>query len=127
MPAQVERDHVEAVGQPLGELGEVPAVARDAVQADERRQAPARPTRSGELHADVAASGAGDELVPRRVVRLFTSDQTTTPVLVDQEGAPHGRAPLLVEDAVGLRGGAVRPEVGRERVAELQLLAPRLP
>ena len=36
VPAQVERDHVEAVGQPLGELGEVAAVARDAVQADER-------------------------------------------------------------------------------------------
>ena len=38
MAAQVERDDVEALGEALGELGEVPAVARDPVQADERGQ-----------------------------------------------------------------------------------------
>ena len=45
--AQVERDDVEAIGQALGELLEVTAVAGDAVQADERAAGSRRPTRSG--------------------------------------------------------------------------------
>ena len=70
-----------------------------------------------EAHSRVAASGAEASSVRRRVVRCSRGVQTTMPVLVDQERAAHRRAALLVEDAVGLRGRAVRPEVGRERVA----------
>ena len=56
MPAQVERDHVKAVGQVLGELGEVAAVARHPVQADERGRRRVAPLVARERHVE-AASG----------------------------------------------------------------------
>ena len=71
VPAQVERDDVEAVGQPLGELREVAAVARDAVQADERRRGLVAPLVAGEAHAE-AESGP------------LTSSSRRVSVLVDE-------------------------------------------
>ena len=91
MAAQVERDDVEALGEALGERAEVPAVARDAVQANERGQTLVAPLVAGEGHSAAAASGAEVSSL-RRVPASFTRLQTTTPSLsirnVPRTGAP---------------------------------------
>ena len=91
VPAQVEGDHVEPVGQALGKLGEVAAVARDPVQADERRQPGLAPLIPRQAHSRVAASGAEASSV-RRALSRCTRDQTTVPSLsirkVPRTGAP---------------------------------------
>ena len=90
MPAQVERDHVKAVGELLGEPGKVAAVARHPVQADERGRAGIAPLVARERHVE-AASGPLTSSSRRWSGRL-TSVQTTTPVLsirkVPRTGAP---------------------------------------
>src|SRR3712207_6856874 len=58
-----------------------------------------------------------------RAVDLVERDP---PLGVNQEGAAHGHARLVVEHAVGLSDGAVRPEVRQQREVEALLLAPRL-
>ena len=63
MTAQVERDDVEAIGQPLRKLFEVTPVAGDAVQADECRQALVAPLVAGEAQVVAVDERAGDELV----------------------------------------------------------------
>ncbi len=89
--AQVERDDVEAVGQALGELLEVPPVAGDAMQADERRPARVAPLVAREAQVVVVASGP-ETSSSRRVSPSLTRLQTTTPFLsirnVPRTGAP---------------------------------------
>ncbi len=91
--AQVERDHVPVAGETSGELREVQAVARDAVQADERRQALVPPSVAGEAHSAVTASGAEATSVLRSL-SLFTRLQTTMPSL-SIRNVPRTGAPLL--------------------------------
>ena len=80
-----------------------------------RRARPRRGRRASRASSSVPSeSGTSDSvgasLGPSRATRSRCR-------LVDQERAAYGRAGLLVEDAVRLRRGTVRPEVRRERVA----------
>ena len=125
MPAEVESDDVEASGEPFGELREMAAVARDPVQAGDDRRAALAPFVAVQGHEPAGASGADASSV-RRVSASLTSDQTTTPCLSIRK-VPRIAAPgRLVEDAVGPRRGAVRPEVRGERVAQPELPLPGL-
>ena len=94
MPEQVEREHVEAVGEPFREPGEVLSVARDAVQADHPRRsllAPRVDARVG-LTLLIAPSGPETSSVRRSSSSSSTSTQTTVPSLsirkVPRKGAP---------------------------------------
>ena len=112
VPPQVERQHVEAVGEPLGEAAEVAAVARHAVQADERRRAGVAPLVDGDRHS-ARRRRRDRRRAPRDAYRSsFTSVQTTLPSLsirnVPRTGAPR----RLVEHAVGL---ATRRRAARSR------------
>src|SRR4051795_11419712 len=57
------------------------------------------------------------------VTGLVNLGERNLPLGVDQEGSAQCHARLLVEDPVGLRRGAVRPEVGEQREIEALLLA----
>ena len=92
VPAQVERDDVEAIGQALRQLLEVAAVAADAVQADERRQARVAPLVPGEAQVGEEASGPETSSL-RRVSASLTRLQTTTPSL-SIRNVPRTAAPL---------------------------------
>ena len=124
---QVRREDAVAGERLLGELREVPPVARDAVQADDARGARLAPLLEASVTGPrVGRSGGakrlerlGDHLGPP-LVALLHERPDDRPVLGDQERAAVRRAGLLVEDPVRLRGGAVRPEVGRERVLRLR-------
>ena len=64
-----------------------------------------------------------DVLVQVAGVRQAVDDRPAHhALLVDDEGAAHRAALLLVEDAVGARGLAVRPEVRQQRVLQALLL-----
>ena len=106
----------------------VPAcpAARDAVQADDARRIRITPRLDVERPASQprALRATPGTISVRRLVLHERPDHDA--VLVDQEG-PAPRCPgLLVEDAVRLRGGAVLPEVGGERVRGAELLLPGL-
>ena len=92
VPAQVERDDVEAVGQALCQLLEVPAVTGDAVQTDERRQARVAPLVAGEAQEGEEASGPVTSS-SRRVSASLTRLQTTTPSL-SIRNVPRTAAPV---------------------------------
>jgi hypothetical protein len=94
VPTEVGRDHVEAAGQPLRQPREVPAVARHAVQADERRCARLAPLVEGDHpdnYPDPAPSGPETSSV-RRVSASATRLQTIRPDLsirnVPRTGVP---------------------------------------
>ena len=124
---QVGREDVEACEAGLGEPPPAAAVARDAVQADHawRRGIAPRVDVQRPAHAPPVerSEGVGHHL---RAPSLLDERPDHEPVLVDQERAPDGRAVSLVEDAVGPRGGAVLPEIRRERVRRAELLLPCL-
>ena len=90
--AQVERDDAEAIGQAFGQPLEVPAVAGDAVQADERRQARIAPLVAGEAQVGDDARGA-ETRSRRRVSASLTRLQTTIPSL-SIRNVPRTAAPL---------------------------------
>ena len=125
VPAQVEGDDVEAVRQALRELLEVPPVARDAVQADERRQALVAPLVPGEAQVVVGASGPETSSV-RRVSASLTRLQTTTPVLSIRK-VPRTAAPRVSSKTpYALAASPCGQKSERERVGEAELLLPRL-
>ncbi len=91
--AQVEGDDVETARQTIRELLEVPPVARDAVQADQRRQTLVAPLVPGEAQVVVGVSGPETSSV-RRVSASLTRLQTTTPVLSIRK-VPRTEAPRV--------------------------------
>ena len=109
------------------ERREVSAVIAHAVEADDAWCSGLAPLVERERHSVASASSeSGTISVPPLVAFLHERpDHRSAPV--DQEGAAVGRAVRLVEDAVGLRRGAVRPEVRGERVLGAELLLPGLP
>ncbi len=92
MPALVECDDVEAARETLGQPGEVAAVARNPVQADEDRRAALAPLVRRD-HSTETASGADVSSV-RRVSASLTSDQTTVPSLSIRK-VPRTAAPFF--------------------------------
>ena len=89
---QIRREDV-VVRELCGERGEVAAVVADAVQADDARGVPARPTRGARASRRVCvqrASESGTSSV-RRSSRSLTSDQIDDSVLVDEERPAVGR------------------------------------
>ena len=105
------------------------SAARGCGRRGGRRPAerPARPTRGAR-----ASLGRGERVERVRhhlrpaLVALLHERPDHGAVAVDEERAAMRRAVRLVEDAVRLRGRAVRPEVGGERVLGAELLLPRL-
>ena len=99
-----------------------------ARRAGRRRAAsrahPTRGARASRLGAE-RVERVRDELGPVLVVLLHERPDDGA-IAVDEERAAVRRAVRLVEDAVGLRRRAVRPEVGREGVLGSELLLPRL-
>ena len=126
VPEQIGREDVV-----VGELARRAArsAGRGCGRRGGRRRAerPGRPTRGAR-----ASLGRGERFERVRhhlgpaLVALLHERPDHGAVAVDEERAAVRRAVRLVEDAVRLRGRAVRPEVGRERVLGAELLLPRL-
>ena len=93
MADQVGREHVEPGEAGLGELREVAAVARDAVEADDAWIPGRAPLLEGERHPACSVSSDSGTISTRCSPGSFTSDQMTIPSF-EMRNVPRNGAPV---------------------------------